>query len=152
MEFNYEHIIDMADGEICIKVAEFSNWTCVAEENGQLTGFVPSGKSPATLRSPGMAGYGSDGYRAILPNYLDDLNAMHEVEKIFVKHDGCAWGDDWELYCDNLGKVCFMSEPTNCLCRATAKQRAIAFVMTMDIIKNNNKYVLWRDIGSKNNS
>jgi hypothetical protein len=134
---DYEHISDMTDKELCIKVAEFANWTCVVEENGELTGFVPTGKSPAELRSTGLAGYGSDGYRAILPCYIDDLNAMHEAEKIFVKFDGCVWGKDWDLYCDNLAKVCFMSEPTNCLCRATAKQRAIAFVMTMDIIKNN---------------
>jgi hypothetical protein len=74
-----------------------------------------------------------------LPRYIYDLNLMHEVEKVFVKHDGCVWGDDWELYCQNLEKVCFMSESTNCLCRATAKQRAEAFIITMEFLKNDNK-------------
>jgi hypothetical protein len=148
----------MADNELRTKVAEFSGLWHDCGRGVVWTGGTTMDYDDEPYAYECLSGIPHQLFlkgakcRKELPYYENDLNAMHEVEKIFVKHDGCAWGDDWELYCDNLGKVCFMSEPTNCLCRATAKQRAIAFVMTMDIIKNNKKYVLWRDIESKNNS
>ena len=68
-----------------------------------------------------------------LPDYSNDLNAMREVENIFVQNDGCVWGDEWELYCKYLAHICCMAVPTNCLARATSAQRAEAFLRTLNL-------------------
>ena len=68
-------------------------------------------------------------------NYYNNLNLMHEAEEVFVQHDGCVWGKDWDKYCKELANVCFMAEPANCLCRATAAQRAEAFLKVFNLWK-----------------
>lgn len=63
-----------------------------------------------------------------LPNYLNDLNAMHEAEKVLTP--------DYQtvLYLDNLGWVCRRDGPEvpwlECPF-ATATQRAEAFLRTI---------------------
>lgn len=55
-----------------------------------------------------------------LPDYANDLNAMHEAEKGLSE-------DQLEQYTFWLSHVC----PIGTYTRATARQRAIAFVLTM---------------------
>jgi hypothetical protein len=61
-----------------------------------------------------------------VPDYLNDLNAMHEAEKIiFPKHE-----NEWHY---QLQKVCGCS--WRIMIRATAAQRAEAFLKTLNLWK-----------------
>jgi hypothetical protein len=66
--------------------------------------------------------------RAFVPNYLNDLNAMHEVEKVLT-HLG--------LYAEHLERICRsqsamkFAAPGVWLVHATAAQRAEAFLRTI---------------------
>jgi len=63
-----------------------------------------------------------------LPDYLNDLNAMHEAEKTLLKIDGCQ--AHWETYSNIL------TAKLGCvdIFHATARQRAEAFLKTKGII------------------
>jgi hypothetical protein len=65
-----------------------------------------------------------------IPDYLNDLNAMHEAEKIF------ADDDSFRGYEAQLDKVVPMSERW---IFATAAQRADAFIATLGLDKQTNK-------------
>jgi hypothetical protein len=57
-----------------------------------------------------------------LPDYLNDLNAMHEAEKIF----------DYALYCRYINELCDVTiKGNNSMYMATAAQRAEAFLKTI---------------------
>lgn len=60
-----------------------------------------------------------------VPNYCNDLNAMHEVEKTIFPHYA-------SVYSNKLAKVtgAEMSDDTDYFC-ATARQRAEAFLRTL---------------------
>lgn len=76
---------------------------------------------------------GKNSYWTEIPDYFNSLDAINEAEKIFVQHDGCVWGDNWEKYTKILARICLMAEPANCLMRATASQRAEAFIETFKL-------------------
>ena len=63
-----------------------------------------------------------------VPDYLNDLNAMHEAEKVLLK-DGHE-SDLWLEYLSNL-VIC---APAGLSSHATARQRAEAFLKTKGII------------------
>lgn len=76
-----------------------------------------------------------------LPDYLNDLNAMHEAEKVLTKeqwfHYNCylfkssvpeAEGDEWDA-----------SNARHCI-HATAAQRAEAFLKTFKLWKTSHEY------------
>jgi hypothetical protein len=74
------------------------------------------------------------------PDYLNDLNAMHEAEKTLK--DNCKEGDYWFFLRDILGfpeaegdwdRHYFFSA-----IHATAAQRAEAFLKTLNLWDNNN--------------
>jgi hypothetical protein len=54
------------------------------------------------------------------PNYLNDLNVMHEAEKVLTD-------EQWDTYCYRLDGVGGMRHCTH----ATASQRAEAFLRTI---------------------
>ena len=63
----------------------------------------------------------------VIPDYLNDLNAMHEAENATFKT-----GDEWGRYFAWLEEVCYMltnapNDPIN----STAAQRAEAFLKTI---------------------
>lgn len=62
-----------------------------------------------------------------LPDYLSDLNAMHEAERVLSRgvgyHQPCGFG----LYKTSLAEVCDEQHPID----ATAAQRAEAFLRTI---------------------
>ena len=64
------------------------------------------------------------GYRLEdIPDYCNDLNAMHEAEKIF----------DNALYCRYIDELCTQAiKGKNCMYLATAAQRAEAFLKTIN--------------------
>ena len=69
---------------------------------------------------------GKGGYS--IPNYHGDLNAMHEAEKVLMA--------DWNLmnaYQNHELPKFVKSTNSNWLCRATAAQRAEAFLKTLGL-------------------
>ena len=64
----------------------------------------------------------------IIPDYLNDLNAMHDAEKVLTE-------DQREQYLNSLYKVCnpdsMLNDAWNLNC-ATAAQRAEAFLRTIE--------------------
>ena len=57
----------------------------------------------------------SDGLHYAIPDYHNDLNAMHEAEKTLLPNE-------WDEYCEYLGGALYYCA------HATAKQRAEAFL------------------------
>lgn len=62
------------------------------------------------------------------PNYLSDLNAMHEVEKTLPKRNELPLSYNIDRYNDYLIDVCISTNEAFC---ATAAQRAEAFLRTV---------------------
>lgn len=62
------------------------------------------------------------------PNYLHSLDACHEMEKSFTT------GEQWSAYYDALDELC--SADDNDPRSATARQRATAFVKTLNLEQN----------------
>ncbi len=61
-----------------------------------------------------------------LPDYLNDLNAIHEVEnKNLVSHAM------WDSYLDNLESICERENLGRYITNATAAQRAEAILKTL---------------------
>jgi len=58
-----------------------------------------------------------------IPDYCNDLNAMHEAEKVF----------DTALYCRYINELCDLTiKGNNSMYMATARQRAYAFLRTIN--------------------
>ncbi len=58
-----------------------------------------------------------------IPDYCNDLNAMHEAEKVF----------DTALYCRYINELCDLTiKGNNSMYMATARQRAEAFLKTIE--------------------
>jgi len=96
----------MTDDQIDERIAEACGWTEVGEcENGgfRLRGFPPNRY---------------EAHRKPIPNYCNDLNAMHEAEKALTV-------EQWHDY------VNFMPSRWECAVHATARQRAEAFLRTL---------------------
>jgi hypothetical protein len=79
-----------------------------------------------------------------IPNYLNDLNAMHEAEKVLT-------GKQWDVYCACLDRISRAALPAIIPCweeinpsriidafqiHATADQRAEAFLRTLGLWKD----------------
>lgn len=61
-----------------------------------------------------------------LPDYLNDLNAMHEAEKLLTQWEELVSYHSWLGYCGGNSTI----EVHNCI-HATAAQRAEAFLRTI---------------------
>lgn len=69
-----------------------------------------------------------------LPDYLNDLNAMHEAEKIIFERM------KWEQYNHLLKEAAGIAgRMVNYAAHATAAQRAEAFLKTLNLWKDNEK-------------
>ena len=90
-----------------IAIAEACGWTSLRVLGGKIAGKKPDGTDPVYL-----------------PDYLNDLNAMHEAEKVLVHPD------EFRNYERNLDKCVPIEERWLC---ATAAQRAEAFIKTLDL-------------------
>jgi len=72
----------------------------------------------------------------IIPDYLNDLNAMHEAEEKL----SLGAVEDFSIYCSWLKKVVQAKEaiPYDCwITKATAAQRAEAFLKALNLWENN---------------
>ena len=96
-----------------IAIAEACGWKCTAAFKEAIACWV---------RPNGM-----DHETESIPDYLHDLNAMHEAEKVLTE-------DQQEQYLNNLYEVCnlhsMINDAWNLNC-ATASQRAEAFLRTI---------------------
>ncbi len=110
-----------------IAIAEACGWTqCEHVESiGLAKGFPP-------LNNPPSYGTYENGM-AQLPDYLNDLNAMHEAEQTL-------WQKDWASRYDFVDKLARILNPTHGhhlqsgidLLDATASERAEAFLRTIN--------------------
>jgi hypothetical protein len=103
----------MTDSEINKIIAEYIQW------------------KPAIIPRD-MTGKPFEGWD-IPPDYCNDLNAMHEAEKFL------EGSHNWNKYTDILGKLCLYKPElhglrtfVNIIVSASARQRAEAFVKTID--------------------
>lgn len=71
-----------------------------------------------------LAGTDTGGYRALVPDYLNDLNAMHEAEKVLADNQ-------WTDYANALTDLAPCSRRG--MISATAAQRAEAFLKTLNL-------------------
>lgn len=83
-------------------------------------------------------GYKADGNTASVPDYPADLNAMAEAEKLFDgKAHPSAITDERRMFRDELAKIMGVAwYQSATLLRATAMQRAQAFLATVEKIKS----------------
>ena len=103
----------MKPTEQIIAIAEACGLTIVSD--GIMHHLIPCGKK--TERDPEGC------LLKECPDYLNDLNAMHEAEKIF----------DHALYCRYINELCDVTiKGNNSMYMATAAQRAEAFLRTID--------------------
>lgn len=78
-----------------------------------------------------------------IPDYLNDLNAMHEAEKVLIMDFNKP--DQWEKYMDELNRLCYPDHEEEpeilgrryiASCRrqhADARTKAIAFIKTLNL-------------------
>lgn len=90
-----------------IAIAEACGWTNICEEI-----------KPAIIY---LWGTDLENCKSIVPDYLNDLNAMHEAEKLLGR--GASYG----LYKASLAELCAKQHPID----AAAAQRAEAFLRTI---------------------
>lgn len=120
---------DMTDDELRIKVAELCGWS---RETRKMYGGEKNVKGWGTNRHLGLGDrerdFTTSPYR--FPDYCNDLNAMHEAEKSRGWHTDPE-NTEADRYFKNLLDVCceYPGTPTYC---ATARQRALAFIQTMN--------------------
>jgi len=104
----------MSDDEKRIKIAEACGWE---QSHNDI-----HGKPTWLLNNNWQRGHT---YAHELPDYFNDLNATHDMEKYF---------DDkkifvWEQYKTNLEVICNLDDAV----QATARQRAEAFIKTLEL-------------------
>lgn len=115
------HLDSMKPDQQRMAISKACGWTrfCTHEVNGATVHY---GHPPnSTLR-----------YERPLPDYLNDLNAMHEAEKRIV--DWVAWRVNLSLvvgtgYCPDMD----LCEDVRAFACATAAQRAEAFLKTLGL-------------------
>ena len=101
----------MTNEQINIAIAEVCGWKYEKNETHAPDGAFWWSKKPE------------------FPDYCNDLNAMHEAEKIF----------DNALYCRYIDELCTQAiKGKNCMYLATAAQRAEAFLKTIGKWKEQN--------------
>jgi hypothetical protein len=131
----------MSDEEINIAIAEACGWMGVRNDSQRAAGLSNRGKTMLVGISPINAkqGLASRGCEWVVPNYADDLNAMHEAEKSIKDSQ---WGGYvvalWCVTC-NIDEESFQwpalgfdACSLDTLVHATARQRAEAFLRTIN--------------------
>lgn len=139
----------MTDEQIRTCIAEACGWKKVGHSLAGLGGFPPAGYEKHPLPSPEAHPQDwriRDGYHPgeqwfTLPDYLNDLNAMHEAEA-FAMSD-LMDSDQWEEYGKHLetyhpSATLLTGESVDyhefaTLMHSTARQRAEAFLRTLGL-------------------
>jgi hypothetical protein len=113
----------MTNEQINIAIAEVRGWTdCVFVESLKLTKGLPPPNNPPI--------YGAyENGMAQLPNYCNDLNVIHEAEKVLNDEQWLEYRE--ELRNVVLGGIRMVSQWCKADLHATARQRAEAFLKTI---------------------
>ena len=106
---NREQWAKLTDEEKRVKVAELCGYTCRIKSEGSVIGVPKDADSAFWMLE--------------VPDYLNDLNAMHEVENEMTKNNALQY----QYHLAQLLPATIWN-----LTRATAAQRAEAFVLTME--------------------
>jgi len=123
----HEIWIKMTENEQRIKVAELVGWTEVETIKAK-GGWDPDiiGLPPWLKKHPECPPIQSL-WKKEIPNYIKDLNAMHEaVNKLSDAN--------YNRFCDVLWNLCDGASGKTGAINATAEQRAKAFVLTLEDI------------------
>lgn len=112
--------MNMTDEEMRIAIAEACGWTEIVQHK------IHAGNEGLLGTHTAVDGV-SD--RDWVPDYLNDLNAMHEAEEVLGPKDYEAYR--WTLW--EQVKRPLVSEWHRAHLSATARQRAIAFIKTLNL-------------------
>lgn len=104
----------MTDEQINIEIAKALGWRDVRPN----AGWIPDGVKPGFPECANPA-------RFEIPDYTLDLNSMHEAEKLLNEDQWSEYGDQIEM----------MKNPVKGWLHATARQKAEAFLKTLDLWK-----------------
>lgn len=109
-----------------IKIAEACGWKrrWLNRGGAPLLDAKPKGGSWEVWIPPTPVFSADPDYSPVPPNYLSDLNAMHEAEKVLT-------GGMRSKYDAELTLIC--SRDYNFIWESTAAQRAEAFLRTLDL-------------------
>lgn len=105
-----------------IAIAELCGWYIITDDEDEVAGAVWSLRAPSDTTHYPWHRYGADCWLDG-PDYLNDLNAMHEAEKTLSSGQRQA-------YALHLARLCDRST-----WHAIAAQRAEAFLRTLDLWK-----------------
>ena len=105
----------------CIAIAEACGWTAKEDKDGFWRAVDPSGNMTHKLWISE-----SNVWSAGIPDYLEDLNAMHEAEKTLTKKQLQTYLD---ILADAPRESMYQTWSTSVF--ATAAQRAEAFLRTI---------------------
>jgi hypothetical protein len=106
-----------------IAIAEACGWTFINQVDKLPHGLPPDGRK--------------DRYTSPLPDYCNDLNAMHEAEKVLTEEQLYDYGNELDRVTlpKTRMKMCYVHGPEAGmypdLFRATAADRAEAFLRTI---------------------
>ena len=122
-----EEVKKLTDDELRIRVAELRGY--------KRASMLQPGTGLPLWEHPTEMVHATDGtplfpHRVIasnLPNYPQDLNAMHEVEDALTE-------EQYNRFCDILWNMCGGASGKFGAIHSTARQRAEAFVLTMEKI------------------
>ena len=102
----------MTNEQINGAIAEARGWTDVSDK-------IPSPGECGGWAYGRMRGVNPEGYRVNVPDYCNDLNAMHEAEKRLNS-------EQWVAYGKELSRLKVFP-----MVHATARQRAESFLRTL---------------------
>jgi len=109
-----------------IAIAEACGWKVIPKEDGILLGLYRPNENKSICSSNtrrGLAGF--------TPDYLNDLNAMHEAEKLLTGYDSATGDSQYGRYITGLQQI----TNWNRVPCATAAQRAEALLKTLNLWK-----------------
>jgi len=113
----------MTPERINIKIAEACGWTAT-ENHGSMGGWIAKQPNGGSVYDA-IGGTKDDAISRACPDYYNDLNACHEMEKVL-------FGKMWSLYSDHLALIC---DGMNSRIHATAPQRCETFLRTLGLWK-----------------
>jgi hypothetical protein len=104
----------MTNEQINFAIVEACGWTDISKYTQAVDGWY--GYEP------------ENGPHSKIPDYCNDLNAMHEAEKVLTEHQWDEYEKVLRLVCDGCS---YYEGAGKELLHATAKQRAEAFLRTL---------------------
>jgi len=108
-----------------IAIAKACGWRAEKWASGGWTCYNPSGSYGEFTGSEEAA------FLLNCPDYLNDLNAMHEAEKVLTHADQCQYGRYLTRLVTGIFQMHHAHSDTARIAHAIAAQRAEAFLLTI---------------------